>query len=262
MDGRTAAIGTCEATGSYTRVAMPTKKSAMNNDASTTAPTRHRRPRGEPRRLLIAAAQDVFNRKGYSSTSTREIADTAEVSETLMFRYFGSKAGLFREAIVQPFIELVDRGIEARLANPNRFDEPREEARKLVAEMYDLFRTHRALAALLFAADAMTESELAESGVLDEVRAQVERLVEFGTAEAQIQGAAVAPGVHDLTTRATIAMVAGMATFGTWYYGKRRPSRDVILDEITDWVQGRFVSEGPAPKSAPKTKAAKARSPR
>jgi AcrR family transcriptional regulator len=146
---------------------MPSNKATPTRSAPTES-VRQRRPRGEPRRLLVVAAQDVFNRKGYASASTREIADTAQVSETLMFRYFGSKAGLFREAMVQPFVELVDREIEIRLANPNRFDEPLEESRKFIADMYDVFRKHRALAALLFAADASTESELAESGVLDE----------------------------------------------------------------------------------------------
>src|SRR5207302_6556274 len=60
-----------------------------------------RRRRGEPRRLLLESARELFSRQGYASTSTREIADHAGVSETLMFRYFRSKAGLFREALVE-----------------------------------------------------------------------------------------------------------------------------------------------------------------
>ena len=67
-----------------------------------------RRPRGEPRRLLLESARDLFSRQGFTPTSTREIADHAGVSETLMFRYFGSKAGLFREALVVPFVEYVE----------------------------------------------------------------------------------------------------------------------------------------------------------
>ncbi len=67
-----------------------------------------RRPRGEPRRLLLESGRELFSRQGFSATSTREIADHAGVSETLMFRYFGSKAGLFREALVEPFVEYVE----------------------------------------------------------------------------------------------------------------------------------------------------------
>jgi len=226
--------------------------------AAVDAP-RKRRARGEPRRLLIASAQSVFNRKGYTSASTREIADHADVSETLMFRYFGSKAGLFREAMVVPFVELVDREIERRLANPRRFDEPREESRAFIADMYDVFQQHRALSASLFAADVLTDSELAESGVFDEVKTQIERLVSFGIEEARLQGAAVPPEVHELSTRALLAMVAGMSTFGTWYYGKRRPSRDAVIDEITNWALGRYLPGAALPEgaTAPKAKGRK-----
>src|SRR5258708_5357527 len=116
---------------------MAIKKATQGRTALTEG---GRRPRGEPRRLLVAAAQEIFNRKGYASTSTREIADTAHVSETLMFRYFGSKAGLFREAMVLPFVELVDREVAGRRTNPNRNEVPGEEARRFIADMYDVFR--------------------------------------------------------------------------------------------------------------------------
>ena len=108
------------------------------------AKTAKRRPAGEPRhRLLLSAAADVFNRKDYSGATTREIAEHANVGENQIFRFFGSKAGLFNEAMVVPFVELVDRHIERRLADPERFDHPRQAARTFIADMYDTFHTHR-----------------------------------------------------------------------------------------------------------------------
>jgi len=44
-----------------------------------------RRPRGEPRRLLLDAARELFARRDYRSTTTREIAEAAGVSEYLLF---------------------------------------------------------------------------------------------------------------------------------------------------------------------------------
>ena len=67
-----------------------------------------RRRRGEPRRLLLEAARELFARQDYRSTTTREIADRAGVLEHLLFRNFGSKAALFREAMVVPFVDVVD----------------------------------------------------------------------------------------------------------------------------------------------------------
>jgi AcrR family transcriptional regulator len=192
-------------------------------------PARTRRPRGEPRRLLIEAARDVFNDRGYSGASTREIADRAGVSETLMFRYFGNKPGLFREAMVLPFVEFVEQFIASRKASIGTGD-PEALSRQFIGELYDLFRSHRALAALLFAADVHVESELSASGVLDDVREQIEKLVKIGEAETRARGLR---STHQaLGTRTSIAMIAGMATFGSWFFGKRRPSRDKIVEEL------------------------------
>jgi AcrR family transcriptional regulator len=212
----------------YRPAAMPTKKGAE----LSLEPGRMRRRRGEPRRLLIEAASDVFNEKGYAGASTREIADRAAVSETLMFRYFGSKAGLFREAMVVPFSEFVETFVASRTETGS--GDPEELSRQFIGAMYDIFRTHRALAAMLFAADVHVESELASSGVLDEVRTQIEALVHLGEVEMRARGLKVAH--PDLTTRATIAMIAGMATFGSWFFGKRRPARDTIVEELIQAV--------------------------
>ena len=73
-----------------------------------------RRPRGEPRRLLLDAARALFARQDYRSTTTKEIAERAGVLEHLLFRQFGSKAALFHEAVVVPFTQLVEDFSAAR----------------------------------------------------------------------------------------------------------------------------------------------------
>src|SRR5262249_23264183 len=91
--------------GPWVSARAATRTPVANGDSKVKAT---RRPRGEPGRLLPESAPDLFSRQGYATTSTREIADHAGVSETLMFRYFRSKAGLFREALVVPFVEYVE----------------------------------------------------------------------------------------------------------------------------------------------------------
>jgi AcrR family transcriptional regulator len=49
-------------------------------------------------RLLEAAVQ-LFARHGFSGTSTREIAQLADVNETTLFRYYGTKKELFWVAL-------------------------------------------------------------------------------------------------------------------------------------------------------------------
>lgn len=49
---------------------------------------------------IIEAAKFVFTDKGFDQAGTREIADKAGVNVALINRYFGSKEGLFREAVM------------------------------------------------------------------------------------------------------------------------------------------------------------------
>lgn len=49
------------------------------------------------------AARHLFAERGYGGTTTREIARLADVSETLLFRYYGDKAGLLNEVVIAPF---------------------------------------------------------------------------------------------------------------------------------------------------------------
>lgn len=195
---------------------------------------RTRRRRGEPRRLLLESARDLFSRQGYSNTSTREIADHAGVSETLLFRHFGSKAGLFREALVAPFIEYIE-DLNARWQS-GAFDglTGEEFTRLLVGDLFDLFRKHRGLVVMLWAADGYSDKKLAESGV-SEVEKELNVLVRLGAAETIERGFPALPR-HDLATRSMLAMVAGMAVFGSTFYGKRPPSRKAIVDELTQAV--------------------------
>lgn len=179
----------------------------------------------------------MFNRKGYASASTREIADLAQVSETLIFRYFRTKAGLFHEAMVQPFVSALDSQIARGRTTSSQ--PSYEDTRAFVASMYDIFHEHRALAAMVFAADALVESEIAETDMIDAVRDAIDRFVAYASEEARSGGRAVDPTAHDLAIRGHMAMVAGVATFGSWYVGKRR-SKKAIVEELTRWIWIRY----------------------
>lgn len=73
---------------------------------------------------ILLSAQRVFHEKGYDRATTREIADLAGINLTLINRYFGSKLGLFRKAVL-PHLDL----------KPLLHGTPEEAARRL-AELY------------------------------------------------------------------------------------------------------------------------------
>src|SRR6266498_3813895 len=62
----------------------------------------------EIRDRILRAAQVLFAKRGYSGTNTRDLAAAAGVAERTLFRHFGTKANLFRMAVIAPFHDFID----------------------------------------------------------------------------------------------------------------------------------------------------------
>ena len=57
-------------------------------------PTRRQRRIAARKQQILAAATAVFSQKGYAGATTREIAETADISEGTLYNYFASKQDL------------------------------------------------------------------------------------------------------------------------------------------------------------------------
>src|SRR6202012_2914563 len=197
-----------------------------------------RRPRGEPRKLLLAAARDLFARQDYRSTTTREIAEAAGVTEHLLFRNFGSKAGLFREALVLPFPGFVDDfGRTWNSVVPDQTDED-ELTRRFVEQLYDVFVEHQGLLLTLMAAQTLSEEELAETGIAD-IRRALNVLSQIGAEGMRIRG--MRTSNPDLPAPSTVAMIAGMPALRSTYFGTDPPPRQAIIDELVQAILHGFL---------------------
>jgi hypothetical protein len=93
----------------------------------------------------------------------------------------------------------------------------------------------------MWGSDALTEEELAETGIADIDRA-IAVLADLGAKGSDILG--LGAGHQDLAARSTVALVAGMAAFGATFYGGTRPPRDAIVDEITEATLHGFLHRG------------------
>jgi AcrR family transcriptional regulator len=95
------------------------------------------------------AARQLFAERGFAFATTKEIARLADVSETLLFRYYGDKATLFDEVVTAPFNQLMEAFV-AR--HPDPADPDRDsDARRFVRDVFRLFDEHQAMfRALLF----------------------------------------------------------------------------------------------------------------
>jgi len=212
----------------------------MATDGKTAKATR--RPRGAPRLLLLDAARTLFAQQDYRSITTREIAETAGVLEHLLFRQFGSKAALFKEAVVVPFVQLVD-DLSGRWETIEPGPETSEAvARQFLGGLYDLFMENRGLVMTLWTADALTQEELDEAGIVEIDRA-LALLAELGAKGFELLG--IEGGPPDLAARSTVAMVAGMSAFGATFFGGTRPARDVIVEELAQATLHGYLHRGP-----------------
>ncbi|WP_326547255.1 helix-turn-helix domain-containing protein [Mycolicibacterium sp. ND9-15] len=215
---------------------MPQRRSSKKGSAAE-VPTA-RRPPGEARRLLLAAARELFARRDYRSTTTREIAEAAGVTEYLLFRHFGSKAGLFREALVLPFTDFVDDfGKTWQAVIPDKITEE-ELTRQFVGRLYDVLIEHRGLLVTLVAADGLTDEEIDSAGIAD-IRRALTLLGRISAEGIRLRG--LRSEQPDLPAHSTVAMIVGMVALRSTFFGNRPPSREAIVDELVQAVLHGFL---------------------
>jgi AcrR family transcriptional regulator/transposase len=111
-----------------------------------------RRPLTQDRRSrVVVAARSAFGQYGYSATTTGAIAQRAGVSETTIFRYFGTKEALFDAAVLTPFTDFMRRHV-AELEDRRPGSLPAvDEAELLFNGLIDLFIEERSVVLPLLA---------------------------------------------------------------------------------------------------------------
>jgi AcrR family transcriptional regulator len=173
----------------------------------------------------LEAAVELFNERGYSA-STRDIADRANVSETLMFRYFGSKSGLFQEAMVAPFTEFVDSFVAEHGQGLQEGEDTLLVSLDFVGRLYDLFRSHRGLVSTLWSTVTHDGSDL-DISIEEEMWKGLDKLVQVGRVAQTGR-----PARNEIATRAIVSMVAGMAVSDRAFESGIVPSRDIVVYEL------------------------------
>ena len=106
------------------------------------------------------AARQLFAEHGYGGTTTRNIARLADVSETLLFRYYGDKAGLFNEVVIAPFHALMAAFVK-RHPDPTAPYPKQAETRRFSRAVYELFEGNEAMFRALLTGPATSGEDAA-----------------------------------------------------------------------------------------------------
>jgi AcrR family transcriptional regulator len=217
---------------------VPQRRTAHRQAAADVSAPTARRPRGEVRRLLLDAARELFARHDYRRTTTREISEAAGVSEYLLFRHFGSKAGLFREALVLPFTSFVDGfGRTWQAVVPEETGEE-ELSREFVGRLYDVLVEHRGLLLTLVAADSLSDEEVEDAGVAD-IRRALTVLTRISSEGMRMRG--LRSSQPDMPAHSTVAMIVGMVALRSTFFGSKPPAREAIVDELVQAILHGFL---------------------
>ncbi|HEY1969631.1 MAG TPA: TetR/AcrR family transcriptional regulator [Pseudonocardia sp.] len=115
-----------------------------------------RRTQDEVRHLLLASARRRLEEDGYAGVSTRAVAADANASPSLIFSYFGNKAGLIQAAVLEPFREYMADAVARESSLPPDAS-MLEEGTAWVRGIVRLFIEHRKSVLALIAAGALDE---------------------------------------------------------------------------------------------------------
>lgn len=91
----------------------------------------------DTRDKILEAALELFSQNGYHATTTRKIAELAEVNEVTLFRQFNSKQKLFLEIISQ----IQKMGLDADRLDQFE-DQPRQLIDFVINEMSEMLETN------------------------------------------------------------------------------------------------------------------------
>lgn len=189
--------------------------------------------RGQARATILATARELFSQAGYDGTSLRDVATQAQVSEGLVYRYFGSKRGLFDAAVTQTYGGYITDFLErwgrtgAGLSN--------EEGLELyVRGLYEVVTQNSSLLFTLAAADRFG-SDVDSAGILTR---EVRLLAGAVAVEARERGLEHVD--LEMALSCTTALVLGMVLLDNLLFekGENHPDPERMLREMSRFAAG------------------------
>jgi AcrR family transcriptional regulator len=206
----------------------------------TTASPQPEQPRkrlgmGQAKPLLLDAAREVFALRGFRGARTKEIADKAGVSEALLYRHFGSKAGLFEEAILEPVNSFVREFFERWRTEWDQTRPFHETVGAFMEGMYDLMREQRSAVLALLAAQAFEDEMNGEAGPRP-LFGILHDLEEIAAVETKSRHFDPDPA---LTVRVAVTLAVAMGLLEDFLFGppdSPNVTREAIITEMTMMV--------------------------
>jgi AcrR family transcriptional regulator len=175
------------------------------------------RPDEPGREKVLAAGLELFGERGYHTTSIADIGERAGISKSVLYHYFGSKAGLYEAIAETQGRELLERVAETVPSDP--------EAPRLRAgvDAFLAFLAERPATWRLLVRDPPADPDLIAVHARI-VREREEALSLLLAKPAKRRSAAAHVSLMATTIRA----------FATWWYEHRDVPREQVVDAVMD----------------------------
>jgi AcrR family transcriptional regulator len=221
-------------------LALQKSKLSKASAAQAAARRRRSRPAKRTRRSrddilgrIVQAASEEFKRSGFAGATTAAIARKADVTEAQLFRYFGSKANLFRETVFKPVDQHFIRFINEHMPEMRKAASAAEMTDLYATELQRFIRENSGMLASLVIAQTY-ESEAAHPAI-DSLHTYFDRCASMMALRLKNR-AKVDPR---LTVRVVFGAVLASVMFKDWIF----PAGLATDEEITRAVND-FIKEG------------------
>jgi AcrR family transcriptional regulator len=217
------------------------RKKALPKTVASHPPRRKQRPPAARRarrstddilNRIVQAATEEFKRSGYTGTTTAAIARNADVTEAQLFRYFGSKANLFRETIFKPIDRHFLNFINHHPPQPNQGMSTRAMTVLYTTELQRFISEHSEMLISLLVAQTYESGDPQGVSGINSLRAYFDH----GAAmmRARIKGK---PRVNpEILVRVTFVTVLATIMFKSWIFPPDLASEPEITAAINDFV--------------------------
>jgi AcrR family transcriptional regulator len=160
---------------------------------------------------MLDAAREVFSQNGYAAARTKAIAEAAGASEQLIFAHFGSKRGLFEEAVLSPLRESLAEYISSFSVAAGREFGPGEELAAFLSGLLRLLLANRRLLAAYVTASRYHVDDFDSTEQQAGLEVGIKRMQDLAERVAREQGVGLADvGMH---SRIILATVLGLTVY-------------------------------------------------
>ena len=205
--------------------------STVKHSRNAAAVKRKRRSPEEIMTRLLSAAEEEFKLNGFRGATTSSIARRADVTEAQLFRYFDSKADIFREAIFKPLGQRLAEFNEQHI-NLEEAVDIRGSMRRYISELQKFISEHSQAFMSLVVTEAYARDQAQGLGAVESLSTYFER--NAAVMDQRVSGKAkVAP---ELMVRVSFAAVLSSVLFKDWLFAGGVAGDDAISSAIVDFV--------------------------